>query len=246
MNIKKMIYFLDDGKVIIEYNEETYEFIKNTKLAKLMCEKFMLCEGINYYYDKISYVIDDEYVYYDIKTDNIYIWSNLDKNKNISENIIWYEWYNKDFIDLEGNKYDNINDAYINNKLVLLKYVLLEYKNMNDNVIKREESSGDDTSELSSDDISESSSDDVSESSSDDVSSDSDFIVDDSDTSDTSDINVSLSENMNVDTYMSTDNVEYRKEYVSNLINIVNSTRELDSDRVNLILNYYNYYYLNQ
>lgn len=232
-----MIYFLDDGKVIIELNDKSYEFINNKRLAKLMCEKFMICEGINYYYDKISYVIDNEYVYYDIKTDNIYIWSNLDKNKNISENIIWYEWYNKDFIDLEGNKYDDINDAYINNKLVLLKDVLIEYNNMNDNDIKREESSSDDISETSRDD----------------VSSDSDFIVDDTSdtsdtsyTSDTSDTNLSLSENMNVDTYMSTDNVEYRKEYVSNLINIVNSTRELDSDRVNLILNYYNYYYLNQ
>ena len=219
-----MIYFLDDSKVIIECNGETYEYIKNTRLAKLMCEKFMLCEGINYYYDKISYVIDTEYVYYDIKTDNIYIWSNLDKNKNISENIIWYVWKNEDFVEIKGDKYDNINNAYIYGKLVLLKDVLIEYNN-----IKKEETSSDDISETSSEDLSL---DDTSES---------DFTVDTS-SDDLSETNDTIIDNMNID-YMSVDNVEYRKEYVSNLINIVNSTQNIDNERLSIMLNYYNHYY---
>lgn len=220
-----MIYFLDDDKVIIELNEETYYFINNKRLAKLMCEKFMLCEGINYYNDKISYVIDTEYVYYDIKTDNIYIWSNLDENKNISENIIWYGWYNKDFIEIKGDKYDNINSEYIKGNLELLMDVLIKYKN-----IKREETSSVDT---------------TSETSSEGTTSDSDFIVDTSseDLSESeSESSESIVDNMNID-YMSVDNVEYRKEYVSNLINIVNSTRNIDNEKLSIVLNYYNNYY---
>lgn len=225
-----MIYFLDDGKVIIEFNEETYEFIKNTRLAKLMCEKFIICEDLNYYYDKISYVIDTEYVYYDNRTDNIYIWSNIDTDKNISDNIIWYHWINNDFVLIKGEQYDNINNEYINNKLVLLKDVLVEYNNLDD--IKREETSSDDLSETSSDD----------------TTSDSDFIVDTSseELSQSSDINessVSIVDNMNNIDYMSEDNIKYRKEYVSNLINIVNSTQNIDNQRLSIILNYYNHYY---
>tara|TARA_X000000950_G_C13708732_1_gene575295 strand:+ start:174 stop:911 length:738 start_codon:yes stop_codon:yes gene_type:complete len=243
-----MIYFLDDGKVIIEFNGETYEFIKNTRLAKLMCEKFIICEDLNYYYDKISYVIDTEYVYYDIKTDNIYIWSNIDTDKNISDNIIWYHWINNDFVLIKGEQYDNINNEYINNKLVLLKDVLVEYNDLDDNDlddndIKREETSSDDLSETSSDDLSETSSDDTT--------SDSDFIVDTSseELSQSSDINessVSIVDNINnmnnID-YMSEDNIKYRKEYVSNLINIVNSTQNIDNERLSIMLNYYNHYY---
>jgi len=228
-----MINLLNNGKVIIQIEDMYYEFISKKSLAKNagIISRFRLYNVDDKFTDNISYSLEDKYIYYDNDTDNIYMWTNVDQNNNISEKIIWYQWNNNTFEKLEGIRYESIIAKYNNNKLKLLQDIY--------NMYNKDSSESDKEVDITSTEEDDD---------------DSDFIIEDIDEYESEDESIPIEEEEQKETdkneivnnymnYMMSNGVEIRTEYVNHLIHVAKSTSELDMDKFNMVLDYlYNYY----
>lgn len=227
-----MITFLNNGKVLLQIDDLCYEFIRIKSLAKKggIISRFKLY-NLNELQDKdILYKFKDKYVYFNIETDDVYIWTDEDKNNNISDKIIWYKWNNNDFEEINNNDYNDVINDYNNNKLKSLKEFYELYNNSDiepKSIFENEQSSTEDDDDE-----------------------DSDFIVED-DEEDEEEESLPIEEEENTSElmnqyidYMTTHMIEFRTEYVNNLIHVINSTPNIDADRLKIALDYLHKYYL--
>lgn len=248
-----MIKFLDDGKVIVIINGNRYEFASNEKLARMggINSKFSKQdELIIEEDDKLIKEVDDKYVYYNNDNDKIYVWSEYDKGNNVSEKIIWYIWEDKLFKIVE-EEYQTVVDMYNKNRLMKLVNVLeyvnneteeidpqFQYEVSNIEESNKDESNIDDfiDDESQSDieniySVDELTEDDLESDISDMDDSDEDYIIEDS--------------NIHKD-IMSNKYIEYREEYVKNLIKISINSHDMSNDKFKILLKNFNNYYLNK
>lgn len=225
-----MIHLLNNGKVLLQVDDEYYEFIRQNVLAKNgglipRCKAYDVNKLID---DDVLYKLEDKYVYINTETDNIYIWTDKDHNNNVSDKIIWYLWNNNTFDKITDDKYDNIINEYNNNKLRKLKEF---YESYNSTPVSDKEPYTTSTEEEDDD---------------------SDFILDDDDEDVSEDESIPIDEEIentsalvnNYINYMTNNMVEFRTEYVNNLIHVANSTSDLETDRFLIVLDNLHKYYL--
>jgi len=238
-----MIKFLNDGKVIVIINGNRYEFVSNVKLARRggINSKFSkLDELIIEEDDKLIKEVDDKYVYYNNDNDKIYVWSEYDKGNNVSEKIIWYIWEDE-LLKIVDEEYQTVVDMYNKNRLMKLVNVLeyvnneteeidpqFQYDESNIDDFIDDESKSDMENIYSVDELNE---DDLESDISDMDDSDEDFIIEDS--------------NIHKD-IMSNKYIEYREEYVKNLIKISINSHDMSNDKFKILLKNFNNYYLNK
>lgn len=231
-----MINLLKNGKVVINIEDNYYEFISITKLAKNggIISRFQLYNISDNFDDEVSYRLEDKFVYYDNDMDTILVWTNKDEDNNISDKIIWYKWNNNELELLTDTVYNNIVEKYNNNNLKLLNEI---YKLYNKDTVEDIESSTTDDGDEDDED-------------------DSDFITDDDDIDDDDD-DIDIDEDTmpleeridntqitNYINYMAKNVIEFRREYVNNLIYVANSTTDIDIERLNIVLDHLHNYYL--
>lgn len=223
-----MINLLRNGKVLLEVDNKYYEFIRQKSLAKKagIISRFQIYDIDESFDENISYKLEDKYVYCNTVTDSIYMWTNMDKDNNISEKIIWYEWIDSSFEKLSDDKYDDIINKYNNNELRLLKDFYYNYTQVSDK--ESDSASADEDDD------------------------DSDFILDDNDDDVSDDESIPIDEEIentsalvnNYINYMANNMVEFRTEYVNHLIHVANSTSDLETERFLIVLDHLHKYYL--
>lgn len=226
-----MIHLLKNGKVLLQVSDEYYEFIRQNSLAKKggLISRFQSYDVNKMIDDDVLYKLEDKYVYINTETDNIYIWTDKDENNNVSDKIIWYLWNNNTFDKITNDKYDNIINEYNNNKLRKLKEFYESYNSTpvsEVETISTEEDTSDSDFVIDDDEVSE-----------DDLSDDESIPVDE-DVENTGELI-----NSYID-YMTNNSIQFRKEYVDNLIYLANSTSELEIEKFKIVLDYLHKYYL--
>lgn len=226
-----MIHLLKNGKVLLQVGDEYYEFIRKNSLAKKggLIFRFQSYDVNKMIDDDVLYKLEDKYVYINIETDNIYIWTDKDENNNVSDKIIWYLWNNNTFDKIIDNRYDNIINEYNNNKLRKLKEFYESYNSTpvsEVETISTEEDTSDSDFVIDDDEVSE-----------DDLSDDESIPIDE-DVENTGELI-----NSYID-YMTNNSIQFRKEYVDNLIYLANSTSELEIEKFKIVLDYLHKYYL--
>ena len=227
-----MIHLLNNGKILLQVDDSYYEFIRQKSLAKNggTISRFQLFDFEKLLEKDVLHKLEDKYIYCNTETDSIYMWTNIDENNNISDRIIWYEWINNMFDKINDDEYDDIINKYNNNKLRTIKDFYELYNSPDSDIESETISTDNDTS-------------------------DSDFVLDDDELSDdelSDDESVPIEEELNENSelintylnYMANNLVDFRKEYVTNLINVANSISNLDVEKFKIVIEYLHKYYL--